>query len=55
MEAELEAIKKLLKLNEETLIELQKANRKTPSLAWIALFLCLGIYFIYAFFTNPIE
>lgn len=55
MEEELESIKKLLKVNEDILIELQKSNRKTPSLAWVVFFMCLGIYFIYAFITNPIQ
>ncbi len=53
MEEELEAIKKLLSVNEKALKELQKENRRTASVAWLLVVLCLVIFCIYSVFTNP--
>ena len=53
MEEELEAIKKLLSVNQKALKELQVENRRTASVAWLLVVLCLAVYFIYTVFTNP--
>ena len=53
MEEELEAIKKLLSVSEKALKELQVENRRTASVAWLLVVLCLAVYFIYTVFTNP--
>lgn len=53
MEEELAAIKKLLSVNEKALKELQVENRRTASVAWLLVVLCLAVYFIYTVFTNP--
>merc|ERR550519_1741720 len=44
MEAELEAIKKLLSSNEDALKQLQKENRKTASVAGLLVFFVVGIF-----------
>ena len=52
MEIELDAIKKLLSNNEEALKQLQKENRKTPSVAGLFIFLCFAIFLIYNVIIN---
>jgi len=54
MEAELEAIKKLLSNNEDALKQLQKENRKTASVAGLLVFICVAIFCIYSLVTNPL-
>ena len=54
MEEELEAIKKLLRVNEKALKELQIENRRTASVAWLLVVLCIGIYCIYSVITNTV-
>merc|ERR1719362_2044659 len=44
MEAELEAIKKLLNSNEGALKDLQKENRQTASVAGLFVFICIGVF-----------
>ena len=53
MEAELEAIKQLLDNNEEALKQLQKENRKTASVAVLAIVMCVGLFLIYSVVSNP--
>lgn len=52
MEAELEAIKKLLENNEDSLKQLQLNNRKTPSVAGLMIFACFAIFLIYKVIAN---
>ena len=53
MEAELEAIKQLLSNNEEALKQMQLQQRKTTSVAVLAIVMCVGIFLIYSVVTNP--
>ena len=53
MEAELEAIKQLLSNNEEALKQMQLQQRKTTSVAVLAIVMCVGIFLIYSVLTNP--
>lgn len=53
MEAELEAIKKLLSSNEGALKDLQKENRQTASVAGLFVFICIGVFCLYSLVTNP--
>lgn len=53
MEAELEAIKKLLNSNEGALKDLQKENRQTASVAGLFVFICIGVFCLYSLVTNP--
>ena len=52
MEAELDAIKKLLITNEKSLRKLQSENRQTVSVAGLFIFLCVAVFLIYTVFTN---
>ena len=52
MEAELDAIKKLLAKNEEALVILQKENRRTASVAGLCVFACIAIFLIYNVVVN---
>ena len=52
MEAELEAIKKLLITNEKSLRKLQSENRQTVSVAGLFIFLCVAVFLIYTVLTN---
>ena len=53
MEAELEAIKQLLNNNEEALKQLQLQQRKTTSVAVLAIVMCVGLFLIYSVVSNP--
>ena len=53
MEAELEAIKRLLNTNEEALKQLQIENRKTASVAVLAIVACVGLFLLYSLVSNP--
>jgi hypothetical protein len=55
MEAELEAIKKLLVSSEDALKTLHTENRKTVSVAGIFGLLCLAIFFVYQVVSNTIA
>ena len=52
MEAELDAIKKLLITNEKSLRKLQSENRQTVSVAGLFIFLCVAVFLIYTVLTN---
>ena len=52
MEAELQAIKKLLLTNEKSLRKLQSENRQTVSVAGLFIFLCFAVFLIYTVLTN---
>ena len=54
MEAELTAIKELLKSNEDALKQLQKENRKTVSVAGLFVFICIGVFCLYSLVSNAI-
>ena len=53
MEAELNAIKELLKQKEEELKGLRTENRKTMSVASLFMILCVAVFFIYQVIFNP--
>ena len=52
MEAELEAIKRLLSTNEDVLKQMQRENRKTASVAGLMIFMCFAIFLIYNVVVN---
>lgn len=53
MEAELDAIKKLLVSQEEALKTLQNQSRKTPIIPGLFMLLCIAVFLIYTVLTNP--
>lgn len=53
MEAELDAIKKLLVHQEEALKTLQTESRKTPYIPALLILMCFAVFLIYTVFTNP--
>ena len=55
MEAEVDAIKKVLSKNEDALKQLQKENRKTASVAGLFIVMCFAIFLIYTVLTNTIS